>query len=126
MTALPLGRSPKGKETVELRRATRNRLGDKVVTGTLATFTRCAAIPRTLGEDNDRGSVAIKGHTVYIPPQVGQWEAAVAEADREIKDTDQLKVRGEWTEIEGHPAIYVDLKGKVRGTFVTTRGEVTT
>ena len=116
--------SVKGRETVGLRRVTRDRFGDLTTTGTLVTFKGCAAIPRELGESSDRGSVAIAGHTVYIPPQVPQWAASVAAGDREIKDSDQLLVRGEWTDIEGHPAAYIDLKGRDKGTIVTTRGEV--
>lgn len=116
--------SVKGSETVELRRVGRDRYGDPLPGETIATFTRCISIPRTLGEDNDRGSVAIRGHQVYIPPQKGDWSAATPVLDREIKDSDQLLVRGEWTEIEGHPARYVDTKGRDKGTLVTTRGEV--
>ena len=116
--------SVKGRETVSLRRVTKDRFGDPAPTDTLVTFTSCAAIPRELGESSDRGSVAIAGHTVYIPPQAPQWAATVPVGDREIKDSDQLLVRGEWTDIEGHPAVYVDLKGRNKGTIVTTRGEV--
>lgn len=116
--------SVKGSETVQLRRAFRDRYGDLQPAVTLVTFTRCAVIPRQIGEDNDRGSVAIAGHTVYLPPQRPFWATEVPAADREIKDSDQLLVRGEWTSIEGHRAEYVDLKGRDKGTIVTTRGEV--
>lgn len=116
--------SVKGRETVELRRSVRDRYGDLQLSPTLVVFTRCAVIPRQIGEDNDRGSVAIAGHTVYLPPQKADWSAEVPAADREIKDSDQLLVRGEWTSIEGHRAEYVDLKGRDKGTIVTTRGEV--
>lgn len=116
--------TPKGSETVALRRVVKDRYGDVSPGPTLTTFRRCAVIPRQLGEDNDRGSVAIKGHQVYIPPQREEWGDQVAEADRVVKDSDQLHVRGEWTDIEGHPAEYVDLRGKPKGRIVTTHGEV--
>ena len=116
--------STKGKEQVALRRVDRNDYGDREVTNTLVVFMNCAVIPRTLGEDSERGSVAVAGHQVYVPPQRAQWSASVDEEDREVKDTDQLHVRGEWTDIEGHPADYVDLKGRAKGTIITTRGEV--
>lgn len=116
--------TPKGSELVGLRRVVRDRFGDLTPTDTLVAFTRCAVVPRTLGEDNERGSVAIAGHQVYVPPQSPKWDASVAEDDRKIKDSDQLYVRGEWTDIEGHPADYDDLKGKPKGIIVTTRGEV--
>lgn len=115
---------PKGSELVGLRRVARDRFGDLTPTSTLVVFTRCAVIPRTLGEDNERGSVAIAGHQVYVPPQKRPWDTSVPEADRKIKDSDQLYVRGEWTDIEGHPAEYIDLKGRAKGIIVTTRGEV--
>ena len=122
MSEFPLGRSPKGKETVELRRVIEDRHGDPVSSDTLVTFAKCVVIPRELGEDSERGSLAIKGHQVFIPPQRPQWSAP--EGEQEILDTDQLFVRGAWTEIEGHPATYVDLQGKLKGTMVTTLGEV--
>lgn len=115
---------PKGSELVGLRRVTRDRFGDPSPSGTLVVFTRCAAIPRTLGEDSEQGTVAIAGHQVYVPPQKPAWDGSVPEEDRRIKDSDQLYVRGEWTDIEGHPADYVDLKGRSKGIIVTTRGEV--
>lgn len=115
--------TPKGAETVELRRVTVNRYDEEEPTGTLITFKRCAVIPRQLGEDSDRGSVAIPGHTVYIPPQITEWDASVSAGDRWIKDTDQLLVRGAWTSIEGRPAVYLDLRGRAKGTMVTTEGE---
>lgn len=114
----------KGSETIELRRAGRDRFGDPIPGVTLVTFEKCAVLPREVGEDNDGGSVAIAGHQVYIPPQAPPWSADVPEADRQIKDSDQLLVRGEWTDIEGHPGRYVDLRGRERAIVVTTRGEV--
>lgn len=116
--------SVKGSSTIELRRVTRDAYGDRTPTATLVTFKKCVVIPRTLGEDNDRGAITLKGHQVFVPPQSPEWDTSVVLEDQEIKDTDQLLVRGEWTDIEGVPAAYENLKGKWVGTMVTTRGEV--
>lgn len=126
VTAFPFGRSPKGKETVSLRRVTRDRHGDEIVTDTLVTFKGCAVLPRVLGEDNDRGSLAIPGYTVFIPPANYVWASEVSAPDQTVYHTDQLLVRGKWLGIEGEVQVYVDLKGKLKGTFATTKGEAQT
>lgn len=122
----PAPGAKKGKTSIQLRRVERDRYGEETPGDPIATLKGCIPIPRTLGEDNDRGSVAIKGHNIYVPPGRHEWVEDVAPDDRVIRDSDQLEVLGEWTDIEGHPAHYINDSGLHAGTMVTTRGEVLT
>lgn len=118
----------KGRETVELWRSPgKDRFGDEGEPRLVATFKKCAVIPRSSAETVDPriGFFTIPGFQIYVPPQKTAWDlpqgwSATARQER-VLPSDAVFVRGLSLAVEGRPEPYLDGKGKSH-LFITTQG----
>lgn len=80
-----------GTEEIEIRRTTTDRYGDVTDDIIVARATKVLLWPRAGGgRDTGRGIVTIEGYHVWVPTGKTVWEDTVAEADRKLREADDV------------------------------------
>lgn len=67
----------------------------------VAVLKRCIIWPRAATRDSERGIHTIAGLHIFVPSGQVEWDAAVAEADRELRPEDHVVARGKDWQMEG-------------------------